>query len=337
MNKRYHTFLVRRPVALAAIALAVISIFAGAGAQADAALLAADLRLTVAASADTMVVGDTVKYTITVCNDGPDAALTPGVSRAFPGGTLVGTVPSVKIDCGTGQTFPLTSQLEPGFGTRFTDTIRADVAGTLNYRAFTSGFNFPDPNPANNEVTVQTTVEAPSRVPPVVAVVPGGACSADDSGVVNIAFSDANTPPSDLTVTAATSDQAVVPDSGLVLSDLGVPGQRQLTITPAPDSEGRAIVTVIVSNGITSSAVTIDVKVGSKFADLLTGGDRVDVLFGKGGNDVLIGGAGNDLLCGGKGRDTLTGGSGSDVLSGGAGNDNMIDLNVAEGDTSDDR
>src|SRR5215203_1135472 len=179
MNKRNDKFLVRASIALAVIALTLISVFAGSVEQADAALLAADLRLTVAASASTVVVGGTATYTITVCNDGPDAALTPALSRAFPGGTLVATTPGEKIDCGTAQTFPVTSQLEPGFGIRFTDTVRADVAGTLNYRAFTSGFNIPDPNPANNDVTVPTTVEAPSRIPPVVAVVPGGACPAD--------------------------------------------------------------------------------------------------------------------------------------------------------------
>ena len=332
MNTRNNCYFGTGARALASIALAIVSIFAGTGApEAGAALLAADLRLAVAASAGTVVLGAETTYTVTVCNDGPDAALTPTVTRAFPGGTLVAATPSAKIDCRTGQTFSLTSQLEPGFGIRFTDTVRADATGTLNYRAFTSGFNFPDPNPANNDVTVPTIVEAPPQVPPVVTVVPGGACGADGSGTVNIAFSAANAP----VLIAASSDQSVVPDSGLVLSDLGVDGQRTLTITPAAHAVGRAIVTVIVSDGTTSAAVTLDVKIGSPHADLLTGGDGFDVLFGNGGRDVLIGGAGHDLLCGGRGRDTLTGGSGGDVLGGGAGRDEIVDFNAAEGDTSD--
>ncbi len=167
MNEHKHTFFGRGPItppayAIVAILLTLLfSTFADAAERdADPALVvAADLRLAITPSTDTVAAGDNVTFTVTVCNDGPDTALTPAVSRAFPGATLVSTTPTVIVDCNGTQTFPPTNSfIKPGFGIRFTDTLRADIVGTLSYRAFTTGFILPDPNPANNDATVQTTV-----------------------------------------------------------------------------------------------------------------------------------------------------------------------------------
>ena len=128
------------------------------GSEPASKIAAADLRLSISASTNTVTVGGSVLYTVTVCNDGPDTAFTPSISRSFPGGTLVSTTVSVRVNCGNGQTSTLGTQLETGFGVTFTDTIRADAVGALSYRSFTGGFNLPDPNAQNNDVTVQTPV-----------------------------------------------------------------------------------------------------------------------------------------------------------------------------------
>ena len=165
MKKQKHTYLRRGPSVVPAFTLVIImltlfSTFANAESAVGAAPRAtADLRVAVTASTDTVAVGDTVTFTITICNDGPDTALVPTVSRAFPGATLIASGPSLLIDCNRKLTSPLTNSfISNGFGIRFTDTVRADVVGKLSYRAFTNPSIFADPNPTNNDVTVETTV-----------------------------------------------------------------------------------------------------------------------------------------------------------------------------------
>lgn len=156
-----HTYPGRGPIlfpayATISILLTLFSTFANASEPSAAA----DLRLTIAVSAETVTVGDTVTFTVTLCNDGPDTALAPAISRALSGAALVSSTPSVVVDCNGHQTFPPTNSfIQPGFGLRFTDTVRADAVGTLTYRAVTAGgFGPPDTNPANNDVTVQAIV-----------------------------------------------------------------------------------------------------------------------------------------------------------------------------------
>ncbi|MBF9232085.1 calcium-binding protein [Microvirga alba] len=119
------------------------------------------------------------------------------------------------------------------------------------------------------------------------------------------------------------------------------------------------------STGIAKDDVykSIEVLVGSKYADVILGtagndwfyanyGDDVvrgfegnDFLDGQGGNDSLDGGTGNDQLFGGDGNDMIWGGLGNDTLTGGAGQDvfafdtalngssnvdQIVDFNVAD-------
>lgn len=83
----------------------------------------------------------------------------------------------------------------------------------------------------------------------------------------------------------------------------------------------------------TITLTSIEMLIGTNFADtlighggrqVLDGGAGNDVIEAGGGDDVLLGGVGNDRLDGGAGAagaDILDGGSGSDQLAGGAGED----------------
>lgn len=62
--------------------------------------------------------------------------------------------------------------------------------------------------------------------------------------------------------------------------------------------------------------VSIDVVIGTDFADRINGGQGFQVLLGHGGDDVMRGLDGNDYLFGGYGNDTLHGGAGDDGVSG---------------------
>ena len=81
----------------------------------------------------------------------------------------------------------------------------------------------------------------------------------DATEVLGVTLSDLDNPASSLTLSASSSDQALLPDSGLALSGSGA--NRSLAITPAADASGTALVTLEVSDGLAtfSRAVTVTV------------------------------------------------------------------------------
>jgi uncharacterized delta-60 repeat protein len=180
----------------------------------------------------------------------------------------------------------------------------------------------------------QGTVAAVDDAPTIV-VGAGGSCSPSDSraGAVTLTVGDIDTPAAGLTLSAASSNAAVVPTGNISFTGSGA--NRAMQISGASGAGGAAVITATVSDGTSTSSVTVSVRVGGNGADTLTGTAGADVLFGENGKDTLLGQGGNDLLCGGNGADTLTGGAGADHLSGGQGPDTLTDLSPSEGDTSD--
>ncbi len=73
----------------------------------------------------------------------------------------------------------------------------------------------------------------------------------------------------------------------------------------------------------TDALASIELVVGSAFADVLRGGASGESLDGGNGNDILFGRSGNDTLSGGFGDDTFFGGFGNDWLDGGVGFDTV--------------
>ncbi|HYQ82489.1 MAG TPA: hypothetical protein VEP28_00465, partial [Rubrobacter sp.] len=160
---------------------------------------------------------------------------------------------------------------------------------------------------------------------------------------------DPDDSPQDLTLSAASSTQGVVPDGNISLGG-GTDASRTLTVTAIRGS-GTSTVTVTVSDGDLWSSVPVKVGVGSDANNTLIGTAEADMIFARKGNDTASGQGANDLLCGGNGKDSLSGGEGDDTLrggdnndrltgglgadhfGGGSGTDTAIDFNAAEGDT----
>jgi hypothetical protein len=80
-------------------------------------------------------------------------------------------------------------------------------------------------------------------------------------GPISFTVSDAGTPANNLQVSASSSNQALVPDSNIVLS--GSDGNRSITITPLADQHGATTITVTVSDGIASSYDSFTLTVNS--------------------------------------------------------------------------
>jgi VCBS repeat-containing protein len=199
--------------------------------------------------------------------------------------------------------------------------------------------------------TVTLTVTAVND-PPTVTVAAGGTCGRDDhSGTIHLTVADVDSPAAELTLSAASSNPALVPTGNVVFGGSGA--AWTMTVSAVDGRSGTSTLTFTVSDGQASGMVEVAVRVGGGGKDTLTGGSGADLLLAQSNNDTLAGGDGNDLLCGdsgsdslsggggddnlggGSGSDRLTGGSGADRFSGGSGTDTATDFTATEGDIND--
>lgn len=126
--------------------------------------LSADLTITKTVSAATVTVGDSLTYTLTVTNNGPDTAADVVLSDVLPS--------TVTVEGGTSVNAPAPdcsglSPLRCSFGAMASGrthaisvAVRTRAAGSLSNTATVSSPT-RDPNAANNSSTVTTTVNAP--------------------------------------------------------------------------------------------------------------------------------------------------------------------------------
>jgi RTX calcium-binding nonapeptide repeat (4 copies) len=182
--------------------------------------------------------------------------------------------------------------------------------------------------------------------PPTVVVGYGQCGGGTSTGTLNLVVSDVETPAGSLTLTASSSNTAVVPLANISFGGSGA--NRTVTINAVPQlTLAFSDVTITVSDGTLTSSINIRVIVGTNGSETITlnsipGGVTTvgsDMIFGRNGDDTINAGAGNDLVCGGNsggivngglGDDTLDGGTGNDTLLGGDGNDLLIGGNGSD-------
>jgi Ca2+-binding RTX toxin-like protein len=182
----------------------------------------------------------------------------------------------------------------------------------------------------SNVTTVSLTVNAVDDGPEVI-VSPGGSC-ANVSGTINLTVSDSDTPAGNLTLTATSSNTAVVPNANITFGGSGA--NRTMSVTAlTPATVQSSTITITVSDGSGSSQLIVTVTVGTNGPDTINGTSGTDIIFGRndvdtinagGSIDLVCGGAGNDTINGGAGADTLNGENGNDILSGDDGNDTLL-------------
>src|SRR5262249_28407937 len=91
--------------------------------------------------------------------------------------------------------------------------------------------------------------------PPVISDIPDQMTDEDTVlGPVAFSVSDLETPADNLIVTGASSDQALVPNTGLVFGGTGP--NRTLTVTQADHSFGTTLISIIVTDAEGNSAQT---------------------------------------------------------------------------------
>src|SRR5438067_3458044 len=138
-----------------------------------AAFASADLSVTKVDTPDPVNTGSNLTYTITVSNNGPDAAANASWSDTLPAGTTFVSMPDIS---GWSCTTPAAgdsgtvSCSNPSFAVGssvFTLTVRVAptvAAGTILSNTATATSSTPDGNPGNNSGTATTTVLSPASV-----------------------------------------------------------------------------------------------------------------------------------------------------------------------------
>jgi len=296
----------------------------------------------------------TVTITITATNDRPTAD--DDTYSTTEGTALTVAAPGV-----------LDNDSDPDHDTLIALRVSGPNHGTLTLNAngsfaYTPAGNFNDSDSftyrasdgtlTSNPATVTIRVTAVNDTP-TVRVAAGGMCGRDDhSGTVNLSVDDVESSAAELTLSAASSNSALVPTGNVGFTGSGA--TRTMTVSTVDGRSGTATLTITVTDGHASGSVEITVKVGGGGQDTLIGGADADLLLAQSNNDALNGGGGNDLLCGDSGNDTLSGGDGDDSLGGGSGSDKLAggsgadrfnggsgtdtatDFTATEGDTAED-
>jgi hypothetical protein len=126
-----------------------------------------------------------------------------------------------------------------------TGTALVTVSATDGYATTTETF----------AVTVGSQGAAPVISPLADQLIDASTTLAD----VPFTVSDADTPGSNLVVTASSYNKLVVPDSGIVLQ--GNANSRKISVTPSPGKSGQVAIGIIVSDGVRKTQTSFQITV----------------------------------------------------------------------------
>lgn len=127
----------------------------------------ADLAIQQSESADPVVLGNDVTYTLTVTNHGPNTAADVVLSQTLPAGVALESlqvsqglwfVAEGNVTCGLGE-------LAAGASATVVMTFHPSAAGAIAHTWSVSTATF-DPTPGNDQITEETTVTTPSEETP---------------------------------------------------------------------------------------------------------------------------------------------------------------------------
>jgi uncharacterized repeat protein (TIGR01451 family) len=136
-----------------------------------AALVSADLSVTITDTPDPVLAGGNISYTITLVNNGPDTAASPALAITVPANTtFVSLTPPAGWTCitpavgGTGSINCSAASLAVGVSRTFPLAVKVN-AGTANGVSISGSASAttttPDSNGANNSASATTAVAAP--------------------------------------------------------------------------------------------------------------------------------------------------------------------------------
>jgi CSLREA domain-containing protein len=260
----------------------------------------------------------TVNITVAAVNDAPTAAAQSVTTNEDTGKQI--TLGANDVD-GDALTYSIVSA--PAHGTLSGTGANQTYTPDLNYNGSDSfTYKVNDGTVDSNEATVSITVNAVNDAS-TVTLASGGSCSTSAtsvSGTMNLSLADVDSSVDPLTLSATSSNQALVPAANIKLGGSGA--NRTVSIAPAAKKSGSATITITASDGTAkSSPTTIQVIVGTDQKETIGGTSGADMIFGLNGDDTINARESNDLVCGGNAGGVISGGAGDDTLDGGNGND----------------
>lgn len=231
---------------------------------------AADLVVTKGDSPDPVTAGSNLTYTITVANNGPDAASTASWSDTLPAGTTFVSMPAVPgWTCttpavGAGGTVSCSNSLFAVGSSLFTLTVNVDpsvAAGTVLSNTATATSATADPDSSNNAPTATTTV-ATSADLSVTKVDTPDPVNAGSNITYNITANNAG--PSNAatvivsdTLPAGTTFVSLSSPGGWSCSAPAVGASGTVTCSIASMSAGNAVFTLVVNVGASVADATV--------------------------------------------------------------------------------
>lgn len=268
--------------------------------------LSADLAIVKTDAPDPVIVGQAITYTLSVTNNGPDAATGVQATDVLPAGVtfnVVGTSASCinvsgTVTCDFGAVANAATETA-------TIVVTANQAGSVSNTASVDGAQ-ADPTASNDQSTATTQINAapPSPVVNCLAAPPAGA-------IVGTSRAD--------TINGTTGPDVIFGGRGG--DTIKGRGGNDVICAGAGDDNvdgGDGDDRLDGANGN-------DMMSGGLGNDKLFGGECIDRLFGNDGDDELFGGADRDFLTGGAGNDKLDGGAGrGDDCRGNAGTDTAV-------------
>lgn len=321
-------------------------------------IASADLTVDKADSDDPVQPGETLTYTITVTNDGPDPAENAELTDTLPAGTTfvsltspggwtadtppvggTGTVSATmdSLDVGT-AVFTLAVAVDAGATGSLSNTAKvasdtADPEPDGNASTETTAIGQPSADLAIRKTDAPDPVTAGSQLTYTVVVSNRGPDAAQDAVFTdpipaNTTFVSFTTPDGWTVSTPPVGGTGTVTASSSSFG-VGDPGTFTLVVMVNPGATGM----ITNSSGITSATADPNTSDNGDSEDTtitapgpactITGTQRNDVLNGTPGNDVICGLGGNDIINGLGGNDTIHGGPGRDLISGGSGSDTV--------------
>jgi uncharacterized repeat protein (TIGR01451 family) len=245
----------------------------------DIELAPFDLALAKSDSADPVTVGDAFTYTLTVSNKGPEPAPATTVTDTLPAAVSYNDSAS-DARCDQGPTGAVTcglGTLAAGASETVVIGVSATAAGTATNTA-TVASTEPDPTPADNTVTEQTTINTPA------------------------AQTTINTPAAP---TPAAPAPACVGRQPTIVAQPGVVTQG---------TAGRDVIVGTAGSDRIRSGKGNDLICARAGADTISSGHGRDRINAGSGRDRVSAGAGNDRINPGPDRDRVNAGPGNDRL-----------------------
>jgi uncharacterized repeat protein (TIGR01451 family)/CSLREA domain-containing protein len=262
-------------------------------------LALADLAVTQQDSADPVMLGETLTYTITIKNNGKLAATRVTLTDTLPSNvTFVSTTPSANCSTSGNQINCSLGTLNSGAATTVTVIVKPTVVGALT-----------------NAITVAADLLANrSSSEPTTVAMSKPLCNGRTPTIIGTPSNDVINGTSKADIIYGWGGNDVINGGGGGDVICGGEGDDIL-------SGGNGEDKLWGDNGNDSLK-------GDDDQDMLDGGNGDDILSGGNGGDKLLGNNGNDSLKGDADEDTLDGGAGVNSCDGGKGKDKAVNCNA---------